>query len=123
MVSYKKFQNYDHPEITAIFLGPKGGRNSGVPLYIKLLVIQCWTRIQNSNDNLACLKEVIDLGFRRILLDVIIFGWPVINEQFFTLLIVKIFDIKHCYKLSNKDICMSFNITKQVKLMEIEGHI
>ena len=58
----------------------------------------------------------------------VIFGWPVINDQFFTLLMVKIFDIPYFevnyrYKLSNKDICMLFNIPKQLKLMEIEGHI
>ena len=93
--------------------------------YIKLLEIQCWTRIQKSNDNLVCLKIVIDQGFRRILSDVVIFGWPSMNDQFFTLLKVKIFEIpyfevKNCYKLLNKDICMLFNITKQLKLMEIE---
>ena len=43
----------------------------------------------------------------------------VINDQFFTLLMVKISDIpysevKYCYKLSNKVICMLFNITKQL---------
>ena len=48
-----------------------------------------------------------------------IFGWPVFNDQFFTLLMVKIFDIpyfeiNYCYKLSNKDICMLFNIPKQL---------
>ena len=46
----------------------------------------------------------------------------------FTLLMVKIidipyFEVKYCYKWSNMDICMLFNITKQLKLMEIEGHI
>ena len=33
------------------------------------------------------------------------------------------FEFKYCYKLSNKDICMLFNIHKQLKLMEIEVHI
>ena len=104
---------------------PKNSPNM-VNIYIKLLEIQCWTRFQHSNDDLAWFKEVIDLGFRRILSKVVIFGWPVINNQFFTLLIVKNFDVpyfevKHCYKLSNKDICMLFNIPKQLKLMEIEG--
>ena len=44
----------------------------------------------DSIDNLTWFKEVIVLGFRRILLNVVIFGWPVINDQFFTLLMVKI---------------------------------
>ena len=49
------------------------------------------------------------------------------TDQFFTLLKVNIFDIpyfeaKDCYKLLNKDICMLLNITKQLKLMEIEGY-
>ena len=56
------------------------------------------------------------------------FGWSVINDQFFTLLMVNnfyipYFESKYCYKLSNKDICMLFNILKQLKLLEIEGHI
>ena len=73
-------------------------------------------------------QEVIDLGFRRILSNVAILGRPVINDQFFTLLKMKLSDIpycevKYCYKLSNKDICMIFNITKQLKLMEIVGYI
>ena len=77
-----------------------------VNIYIKLLEIQCWIRIQNSNDNLACLNEVIDLRFRRILSDGVIFGSPRMNDQFFTLLKVKIFEIpyfevKYCYKLLN----------------------
>ena len=31
MVSFKKFHNYGHPEITAIFLGPEVDRNTGAP--------------------------------------------------------------------------------------------
>ena len=89
-----------------------------VNIYIKLPEIQCRTRIQNSNNDLTWFK-VIDLGFRRIQSNVVIFGRPVTNDQFFTLLMVKISDIpyseaKYCYKLSNKDICMLFNITKQL---------
>ena len=58
----------------------------------------------------------------------VIFGWPVSNDQFFTLLMEKnldipYFEVKYCYKLSNKNICMLFNIPKQLKLMGIEGHI
>ena len=30
------------------------------------------------------------------------------------------FEVKDCYKLLNKDICMLFNITKELKLMKIE---
>ena len=33
------------------------------------------------------------------------------------------FEVKYYYKLSNKDICMLFNIPKQLKQMEIDGHI
>ena len=33
-ISINTFQKYDHPEITAVFFGPMGGRNSEVPLYI-----------------------------------------------------------------------------------------
>ena len=97
-----------------------------ISAYIKLLEIQCWIRIQNSNDNLACLKLVIDMRLRGILSDAVIFESPRMKEQFFTLLKVKIFEIpyfefKYCYKLLNKeDICKLFNITKQLKLMEIE---
>ena len=32
-ISINKFQKYDHPEITAIFCGPMGGRITEVPLY------------------------------------------------------------------------------------------
>ena len=32
-ISINTFQNYYHPEITAIFFGPMGGRISEVPLY------------------------------------------------------------------------------------------
>ena len=39
MVSFKKFQNYGHPEIKVTFLGPKGDRNSGVPLYLISIVL------------------------------------------------------------------------------------
>ena len=82
----------------------------------------------NLKFNLTWFKEVIDLGFGRILSDVVIFGWRVINDEFFTLLMVKIFDItyfeaKYCHKLSNKDICVLFNITKQLKLIEVEGRV
>ena len=82
----------------------------------------------NSDDDLTWFKEVIDLGIQRIISNVVIFAWPVINNQFFTLLMVKIFDIpyfevEYCYKLSNMDIRMLFNIPKQLKLMEIEEHI
>ena len=75
----------------------------------------------DSNDDLTWFKEVIDLGFRRTLSNVFIFGWPVINDQFFTLLMMKIFDttpyfeVKDFFKLSNKDICILFNIPKQFK--------
>ena len=53
------------------------------------------------------------------------FWWPSMNDQFFTILKVKFFEIpyfevKYCYKLLNKDICMLFNIPKQLKLVEIE---
>ena len=103
---------------------PKNSPNM-VNIYIKLLQIQCWTRIFHSNDDLECLKEVIDLVFRRILSDVVIFGWPVENDQFSTLLKVKFFEIpyfevKYCYKLLNNEICMSSNIIKQLELMGIE---
>ena len=57
----------------------------------------------------------------------VIYVCPVSNDQFFTLLMEKnldipYFEVKYCYKLSNKDTCMLFNIPKQLKLMEIEGH-
>ena len=36
---YKMFHKCDHPEITAIFAGPKSGRNSEVPLYASMAVV------------------------------------------------------------------------------------
>ena len=50
------------------------------------------------NDDLTWLKEVIDLGFLRTLSNVVIFGWPVSNDQFFPLLIEKIL-IYHILKI------------------------
>ena len=58
---------------------PKNSPNK-VNIYINLLEIQWGTRIQNSNDDLTWLKEIIDLGS-----NVVIFGWPVITDPFFTL--------------------------------------
>ena len=61
-------------------------------------ISNCWkfsAEHEFSNDDLTWFKEVIDLGFRRILSNVVIFGWPVINDQFFPLLMVKIFDIPY----------------------------
>ena len=103
----------------------------GQYIYIKLLDLYLVLSTNLAlNDDLTLFKEVIDVGFRRILSNVVIFGWSVINDQFLTLLMVKnicIYHIlnllKYCYKLSNKHICMLFNILKQLKLVEIEGHI
>ena len=60
---------------------PKNSPNV-VNIYIKLLEIQCGTRIQNLNEDLTWFNEVIDLGFRRIQSNVVIFGRPVVNDQF-----------------------------------------
>ena len=81
----------------------------------------------SAQHELSWFKEVIDLGFRRTLSNVVIFWCPVSTDQFYTFdgekFDIPYFEVKYCHKLSNKDICMLFNIPKQLKLMDFEGHI